>query len=63
MTKRSKHLSTWKEKLEQFVLIFSLVALVAAIGVNLFVRTGPEPDVVYRMANQHIEWTYAGKAE
>ena len=35
--------------------------VVALVVLNLAYNPGPEPDVVFPMANQGIEWTYAGK--
>ena len=43
------------------LLVVSILAVVALGILNLTYRFGPEPDVVIPMANQHIEWTYAGK--
>lgn len=37
-----------------------LTVMVLAV-LNLVYPFGPEPDAVYPMANQHIEWYYAGK--
>lgn len=40
----------------------ALLMLIAVLAyLNLTVHTGPEPDAVYPMTNQHIEWHYAGK--
>ena len=37
-----------------------LLVLVAVLAIlDLTRKTGPEPDIVCPMANQHIEWTYA----
>jgi hypothetical protein len=45
------------KKLTAFVWIVA-----AAIAVlNLTVNFDPEPDAVFPMVNQHIEWHYAGK--
>lgn len=40
-------------------IVWTVVA--ALVVLNLTCQTGPEPDVIYPMANQHIEWHYAGK--
>ena len=37
------------------------LAIVALAVLNLTYRFGPEPDVIYPMTNQLIEWHYAGK--
>ena len=41
------------------VAVWAIVAVLAVL--NLAVKFGPEPDVIYPMCNQHIEWHYAGK--
>ena len=44
----------------QKVVMAIMLVLVAVFAVIDFTyKTGPEPDVVCTMANQHIEWTYA----
>ena len=43
------------------LLVVSILAVVALGILNLTYRFGPEPDVVIPMANQHLEWTYAGQ--
>lgn len=40
-------------------IVWAIVAVLAVL--NLTVKSGPEPDAIYPMCNQHIEWTYAGK--
>ena len=43
-------------------LIASVWVIVVVLAVlNLTVKFGPEPDAIYPMCNQHIEWHYAGK--
>lgn len=37
------------------------LAIVALAVLNLTYRFEPEPDAIYPMTNQHIEWKYAGK--
>lgn len=34
----------------------SILAAVALAILNVSCQFGPEPDVVYQMANQHIQW-------
>lgn len=43
------------------LLVVSILAVVALGILNLTYRFWPEPDVVIPMANQHIDWHYAGK--
>ena len=38
-----------------------LLIVAALVILNLVYLPGPEPDAVYPIANQHIEWHYAGK--
>ena len=45
--------------MKKAVAVWIIVAVLVVL--NLAYRPGPEPDVVYPMANQHIEWYYAGK--
>ena len=49
-----------KYSTQKVILAISLVLLAVTIGLNLFVKTGPEPDVVCSMPNRNIEWTGAG---
>ena len=42
-------------------LIAVWLAVIALVILNLTVEPRTEPDLVLPMANQHIEWTYAGK--
>lgn len=43
-------------------LMIGLFALVVGLAVlNLTYSFEPEPDAVFPMVNQHIEWHYAGK--
>lgn len=39
--------------------VWFAVAVLAVL--NLTVNFDPEPDAVFPMVNQHIEWHYAGK--
>ena len=51
-----------RERLKTLTAIFCLLAVIIAGTVGLILETQPmKPDVVYPMANQHIEWTYALK--
>ena len=51
-----------KETLKTIIAVIFLLAVVAAGTAWLILENRPaEPDVVYPMANQHIEWTYALK--
>ena len=51
-----------KERRKTLAAVFSLVAVINAGTVGLILENQPiEPDVVYPMTNQHIEWTYAMK--
>ena len=44
------------------IIIGVIVGIVIALAVlNLTYKDGPEPDAVYPMINQQIEWQYAGK--
>lgn len=43
--------------MRKFLLVFSVLALVTMAVLELTYKDGPEPDEVYPMANQHIEWT------
>ena len=47
--------------MRRILLILSVLAVIALAVLNLTWDFGPKPDAVYQMANQHIEWTYAGK--
>jgi hypothetical protein len=42
--------------MQKAILAISIIALIAMVILNLAVKTGPEPDEVFPMANQHIEW-------
>ena len=42
-------------------MVISILAVVALAVLNLTYRPATKPDVIYPMANQHIEWYYAGK--
>lgn len=51
-----------KETLKTIIAVIFLLAVVAAGTVGLILENRPmEPDAVYPMANQHVEWTYALK--
>ena len=39
----------------------SLIVLLAVAVLDLTYMEGVKPDAVYEMANQRIEWYYAGK--
>ena len=43
--------------MRKIALVVSILAVVALAVLNLTYRNELEPDVVYEMANQHIEWT------
>lgn len=45
--------------MKKVVAVWALVVVLAVL--NLAYNPGPEPDKVFPMCNQHIEWTYAGK--
>lgn len=47
--------------MRKFLLILSVLAVIALAVLNLTYPFGPEPDIICPMANRHIEWTYAGK--
>ena len=47
--------------LKKILLILSVLAVIALAVLNLAYHDGPEPDAVYPMANQRIQWKYAGK--
>lgn len=47
--------------MKKAIMILSLLSVIALAVLNLTWQNGPEPDVVYTMANQRIEWHYAGK--
>lgn len=38
-----------------------VIVVAAFVILNLTVSYEPEPDAVFPMTNQHIEWHYAGK--
>ena len=51
-----------REHLKTLAAIFCLLAVIIAGSVGLILENQPmEPDAVYPMANQHVEWTYALK--
>ena len=47
--------------MRRFLLILSVVAVIALAVLDLVYDDRIPPDVVCPMANRHIEWTYAGK--
>ena len=46
--------------MQKVIMVIAVLAVVA-LGILNLSYTGRKPDVVYTMANQHIEWRYAGK--
>ena len=49
------------EKMRKVVMWLAILMVMVLAVLNLVYPFGPEPDAVYPMANQHIEWYYAGK--
>jgi hypothetical protein len=47
--------------MKKVIMWLSIMAVIALAVLNMTYSFGPEPDVVYPMANQRIEWHYAGK--
>ena len=47
--------------MKKLLMIIPVIAVIALAVLNLTYHDGPEPDAVYQMCNQHIEWHYAGK--
>lgn len=47
--------------MRKFIMVVSLLAVVALWILNATYDFGPKPDAIYEMANKHIEWHYAGK--
>lgn len=47
--------------MKKFLTVALVAAVVALAVLNLTYRFEPEPDAVFPMTNQHIEWHYAGK--
>ena len=43
--------------MKRLIMIASILAVIALAVLNLTDQFGPKPDVVYPMANHHIEWT------
>ena len=43
--------------MQKVIMMVSILAVIALAVLNLTYQFGPKPDVVYQMANQHIEWT------
>ena len=44
--------------MQKTIMAIAIIAVIALTILNL-VWKDPEPDAVFPMANQHIEWTYA----
>lgn len=42
-------------------MILPVLAILALSVLELTYKDGPEPDAVFPMCNQRIEWNYAGK--
>ena len=47
--------------MQKIVMVLSILAVIALAVVNLTYDDRIPPDEVFPMANQRIEWTYAGK--
>lgn len=47
--------------MRKILLAVSVIAVIALSVLELTYRDTVKPDVVYDMANQRIEWYYAGK--
>ena len=47
--------------MKRFLMIIPVIAVIVLVFLNLTYKPGPEPDAVFPMANQNIEWYYAGK--
>ena len=47
--------------MRKLVMVLSILAVLAMAVLNLAYSDGIKADVVYEMANQNIEWHYAGK--
>ena len=47
--------------MRNFAMVLSILAVIALAVLNLTYDDAPQPDAVYPMTNQHIEWHYAGK--
>ena len=41
--------------------VISLLAVIGLAVLNLTYQPGPDPDLILPMANQHIDWHYAGQ--
>ena len=55
------HYSTKRNIWELVAMILAILFLLAMIGLNLFVRAEPDPEVVtYPMVNSRIVWEGAG---
>lgn len=42
--------------MQKVIMMVSILAVIALAILNLAYHDGPEPDAVFPMANQHIEW-------
>ena len=47
--------------MKRILTIIPVIAVIVLVILNLTYKPGPEPDAVFPMANQNIEWYYAGK--
>jgi hypothetical protein len=47
--------------MRKFLMWLSILTAVAMAVLNLVYPFGPEPDIVFPMANRNIQWEYAGK--
>ena len=47
--------------MKRLVMWLSILAVVALVVLNLTHQPGPEPDMVFPMANRNITLEYAGK--
>ena len=47
--------------MQKIVMVVSILAVAALLALNLTYDDRIPPDEVFPMANQRIEWTYAGK--
>lgn len=50
-----------RDEVSRLLLILSILAVLILAVIYLLYKPGPKPDAVFPMANQHIEWHYAGK--
>lgn len=47
--------------MQKIVMWISIIAVIALTILNFSIKTGPEPDEAFDMANRNIKWYYAGK--